>query len=145
MVPGPFVSLAALPVTPNGKLDRAALPAPAAEGRALKPETEMEARLAALWCELLGVDAVGVEDSFFDLGGHSLLLVRLQARLAAELHADVRVVELFQHPTVRALAARLRDGDGGGREAAEQGEERSGARQAGLASRLEAARRRREG
>ncbi|MDB4947562.1 MAG: tycC3, partial [Gemmatimonadetes bacterium] len=145
MVPGPFVRLDALPVTPNGKLDRKALPAPVATGggRRLKPETEMEGRVAALWQELLGVDAVGVEDNFFDLGGHSLLLVRLQARLAAELGCEVRVVELFQYPTVRALAARLQGHDETG--AVEEGEDRGGARQAALGRRREAARRRRDG
>ena len=143
MVPAAFVVLDRLPHTPSGKLDRRALPAPVAVRAAarLKPGTGMEARLAAIWGELLGVDAVGAEDNFFDLGGHSLLLVRLQARLAAELGSRIRVVELFQHPTVRTLAARLQgEGNDG---AVEEGGERGGARQAALNRRLE--RRRRDG
>jgi len=144
MVPAAVVRLDALPLTPTGKLDRRALPAPSvATGRRLTPETELEARIAAVWRDLLGVDEVGVEDNFFDLGGHSLLLIRLQARLAAELGRQVPVVELFQYPTVRSLAARLQ---GAGAEQADvvEGEERGGARQAALARRRDA-RRRREG
>ncbi|HEX6913102.1 MAG TPA: amino acid adenylation domain-containing protein, partial [Longimicrobium sp.] len=142
MVPAAVVVLAALPLTPSGKLDRRALPAPASSGdaRRLRPETELEARLATLWQELLGVDEVGAEDNFFDLGGHSLLLIRMQARLAKELGHEVPVVELFQYPTVRSLAARLQGrGETG---AVQEGEERAGARQAALGRRLEARRRR---
>jgi nonribosomal peptide synthetase DhbF len=99
----------------------------------------MEARIAGIWRELLGVEEVGAEDNFFDLGGHSLLAVRLQARLAGELGRELRVVELFQHPTVRALAALLQ-GEAGP-EAVEEGEERGGARRAALERRLARARR----
>ncbi|HEX6911460.1 MAG TPA: amino acid adenylation domain-containing protein, partial [Longimicrobium sp.] len=137
MVPAAVVSLAALPLTPAGKLDRRALPAPPAGGGGAGPRTGLEARVAAIWGELLGVDGVGVEDNFFDLGGHSLLLIRLQARLSAELGSELPVVELFQHPTVRALAARLQ---GAGAEIEVDGE-RGGARLAG-AGRLAARRRR---
>jgi amino acid adenylation domain-containing protein len=142
MVPGPVISLGALPLTPSGKTDRRALPAPEACGGATRrtAETELEARIAAVWAEVLGMGEVGVEDNFFDLGGHSLLLVKLQARLAAAVGAEVRVVELFQYPTVRALAERLRGGSGGG--AVEQAGERGGTRQAALGRRLEGRRRR---
>ncbi len=112
MVPWAIVQLPALPLSPNGKLDRRALPAPdaPAAARRLKPDTEMESRLAAIWEELLGVPSVGADDGFFDLGGHSLLLARLQARIAAELGHDLTLVELFQYPTLRDLAARLQGG-----------------------------------
>ncbi|MBB4635035.1 non-ribosomal peptide synthetase [Longimicrobium terrae] len=140
MVPAAIVALDALPMTPGGKLDRRALPAPAAaapaEG-AVVPAGGMEARMAAVWREVLGVAAVGMEDNFFDLGGHSLLLVKLQARVAAEFGVQVPVVELFQFPTARALAGRLAHGADAG--AVEEGGERGGARQAGV-SRLEARR-----
>ncbi|MBV9108018.1 MAG: amino acid adenylation domain-containing protein, partial [Gemmatimonadetes bacterium] len=143
MVPAAFVALERLPLTPTGKVDRRALPPPAPAaapaGARLQPGTEMESRVAALWCELLGLPAVGMEESFFDLGGHSLLMARVQARLAHELGIELSMLELFQHPTVRTLAARLQG------QAAEiqVGAERGGARLAG-AGRL-AARRRREG
>jgi amino acid adenylation domain-containing protein len=142
MVPAAFVALDRLPLTPSGKLDRRALPVPgdaaAEEGRRLEPETETEARVAGIWRELLGVPAVGVEDSFFDVGGHSLLLARLQSRLARELESGLTVVELFQYPTVRAIAARLQGAAPPA--AAEAGEARGAARQAGL-GRLRARRR----
>ncbi|HEX2091511.1 MAG TPA: amino acid adenylation domain-containing protein [Longimicrobiaceae bacterium] len=142
MVPGVFMMLDALPRLPNGKLDRRALPAPATAepGRRLEPGTELEARIAALWGELLGVEAVGVEDNFFDLGGHSLLIVRLQAMLASELGHEVTVAELFQYPTVRSLAGRLKGH--AETDAADAGEHRAGARHAALDRRLEARRRR---
>jgi amino acid adenylation domain-containing protein len=142
MVPSAFVALDRLPLTPNGKVDRGALPPPgdpAADERRLEPATETEARVAGIWRELLNVAAVGVEDSFFDVGGHSLLLARLQSRLAGELGSALTVVDLFQYPTVRAIAARLQGGAGPA--AAETGEERGGAREAGL-GRLGARRRR---
>jgi acyl carrier protein len=142
MLPAAVVVLSALPLTPSGKLDRRALPAPRTDGgaRRLRPETELETRIAALWQELLGVDEVGAEDNFFDLGGHSLLLIRMQARLARDVGHEVPVVELFQYPTVRSLAARLRGAGETG--AVQEGEERGGARQAAIGRRLEARRRR---
>ncbi len=112
MLPAVFVSLASLPLTPSGKLDRRALPAPGGERRLdaagfVAPRTATEERLAALWAEALGVDRVGVRDNFFELGGHSLLLMRLQSRLKAQLGAELPMVELFALPTVEALARRL--------------------------------------
>jgi amino acid adenylation domain-containing protein/FkbM family methyltransferase len=134
MVPAAFVALDRLPLTPNGKVDRGALPPPAAEAapaHRLEPETEMESRVAALWSELLGLPAVGVEESFFDLGGHSLLMARMQTRLARDLGSGLSLVELFQYPTVRAIAARLQGADAPA--GAELGVERGTERQAGLA------------
>ena len=86
------------------------------------------------------MDEVGAEDNFFDLGGHSLLLVRVQARLARELGVEVPMVELFQHPTVRALARWLQEG--GGSDAVDEGAGRGAARQAALGRRVDARRRR---
>ncbi|RMH18933.1 MAG: non-ribosomal peptide synthetase, partial [Acidobacteria bacterium] len=111
LVPSAFLILPSLPRTPAGKLDRAALEsaaAAAAPAPAAGPAGELEAAIAELWCELLGRTAVGLDDSFFDLGGHSLLLLRLRARLEARLDRRLPVVDLFQHPTVRALAAHLK-------------------------------------
>ncbi|HEX5759073.1 MAG TPA: amino acid adenylation domain-containing protein, partial [Thermoanaerobaculia bacterium] len=110
LVPSDFVFLEALPRTPNGKVDRRALPAPAArvaDAEPVAPRDEMERAVAALWREALGVERVGVHDNFFDLGGHSLALARVHVLLKERLGREVPVVDLFRHPTVAALARRL--------------------------------------
>jgi len=115
MVPNLFVTLPALPLTPNGKIDRKALPVPRPqEGSDAGPPPGLavmmnaaEQRVASAWRELLGVSQVGLHDNFFDLGGHSLLLVKLQARLQREFAADLPLVELFQRTTVHSQAERL--------------------------------------
>ncbi|WBC00982.1 non-ribosomal peptide synthetase [Micromonospora sp. WMMA1976] len=108
LVPSAFVALDALPVTGNGKLDRAALPEPTAapERPYVEPRTEVEATLAKLWAETLRLDRVGVHDDFFDLGGHSLAIVRLAAR-ACDLGLPVGVADLVEHPTVATLATAI--------------------------------------
>ena len=108
MVPGAYVSLAALPLTPNDKIDRKALPAPGAEAVLNRPyaapEGEVESTVAQIWAQVLKVERVGRDDNFFELGGHSLLAVSLVARLRqAGLHVDART--LFSQPTLAALAA----------------------------------------
>ncbi|MDD1013908.1 amino acid adenylation domain-containing protein [Pseudomonas sp. TNT2022 ID1025] len=105
MVPALFMHLDALPLSPNGKLDRKALPQADIENRAFEaPEGETETLLAGLWSDLLGVERVGRHDNFFELGGHSLLAVSLTSRLRQlGLQADIRV--LFGQPTLAALAA----------------------------------------
>ncbi|KUJ69435.1 non-ribosomal peptide synthetase [Streptomyces albus subsp. albus] len=132
MVPAAFVALPGMPLTSNGKVDRAALPEPrfpgAAPGAAYSaPREGLERTISAVWREVLGVERVGRNDNFFELGGHSLLMSRLQAELAAAHRIEVSMVELFQHPTVGALAAHLRrpeDGRGRERDGAGRGETR---------------------
>jgi amino acid adenylation domain-containing protein len=112
MVPSAIVVLDALPLNPSGKVDRKALPAPdmpdlqAAAGRAA-PARDIEKAVCAIWTEVLGIDGVGIHDNFFDIGGHSLLLVRVQSQIKSRLGLAVPLVDLFRHPTVAAQAQRL--------------------------------------
>ncbi|PBP53206.1 non-ribosomal peptide synthetase, partial [Pseudomonas syringae] len=108
MVPAIYVRLEAMPLTPNGKLDRKALPAPDADALISRgyeaPQGETETQIAAIWQELLGVARIGRHDNFFELGGHSLLAVSLIGRMRQlGLSTDIRV--LFSQPTLSALAA----------------------------------------
>jgi amino acid adenylation domain-containing protein len=108
MVPAALVFLDALPLTPGGKVDRAALPdvAPVRDRRMgpQPPHNETEKRLVALWEELLGVRPIGISDNFFDLGGHSLLAVRLFARITREFDKELPLSTLFQGGTIEHLA-----------------------------------------
>jgi len=117
MVPSLFVALPALPLTPNGKVDRRALPAPEEgdlrRGAYVAPRTELERWLCEIWEEVLGVERVGIEDSFFDLGGHSLLATRVVSRVRSALGRELPLRALFENPTIRGLCASL-PGLGGG-------------------------------
>ncbi|HYO14949.1 MAG TPA: amino acid adenylation domain-containing protein [Thermoanaerobaculia bacterium] len=109
LVPAAFVLLDELPLNPSGKVDRAALPDPEAGRREaaapyVAPRAGLESAVAAVWREVLGVEEVGAGDNFFDLGGHSLLLVELQARLAERLGEEVALLDLFRNPNVASLA-----------------------------------------
>jgi amino acid adenylation domain-containing protein len=109
MIPTAFVFLQRLPLTPSGKLDRAALPVPEREGpdrnaNFLPPRTPLEGIIAALWCDVLGLQRVGIDDNFFDLGGDSLKAVVLVARLQARFGVELRVRTIFDRPTVAGLA-----------------------------------------
>ncbi|MDG4862757.1 amino acid adenylation domain-containing protein, partial [Streptomyces sp. T-3] len=114
MVPSAFVALKALPLTTNGKLDRAALPEPrydsAAGGRA--PRTPTEAMLCTLFAEVLGVPRVSIDDNFFHLGGHSFLASRLVSRIHEVWEVPITVRDLFQQPVVHALADGISTGMG---------------------------------
>ncbi|MEU7864914.1 condensation domain-containing protein, partial [Nonomuraea sp. NPDC049141] len=110
-----FVELAAFPLSPNGKIDRAALPAPDGSrpelaGGYQAPVTTTEHLLAGIWADLLGVDQVGVRDNFFDLGGHSLLATQVASRVRAVLGVDLPLAALFDHPTIHELVPLLSGG-----------------------------------
>ena len=111
MTPTHFVVLAALPLTPNGKVDRRALPDPDTRGTPeevyVAPQTELEQSLAEIWQEVLRVERVGLHDNFFDLGGHSLLVVQVHHKLHERLQREVPVLELFKYPTISLLAKHL--------------------------------------
>jgi amino acid adenylation domain-containing protein len=124
MVPAFFVAMDRLPLTPNGKVDHAALPAPRPEASAdyVAPRAGLEAEVAAVWREALGADRVGARDNFFEIGGSSLLLARVQALLGERLGRTVPVVDLLRCPTVASLAARLESGPA---KASDNGRERA--------------------
>lgn len=110
LLPNAWMMLEELPRNPNGKLDRRALPAPAERtwgGRGGAPRTALESDLAALWSEILGVAAVGMQDNFFDLGGDSIAAVRLTTRMQQLLDDGVMLAAVFEAPTLDALARML--------------------------------------
>jgi acyl carrier protein len=106
MLPARIVFLDALPLTRNGKVDRAALPAPdESTGRAFEaPATPTQAALADLWSEILGLERVGLHENVFDLGAHSLAAMRAVVRIRAAFGVDVQLRHLFERPTVAGLA-----------------------------------------
>jgi amino acid adenylation domain-containing protein len=107
MLPTALVVLDALPHTPNGKIDRRALPAPvrAPDRYFVPPATPAEATIAGFWAEALGVERVGAHDNFFEIGGHSLLVARVHARIRQAFPRETTLVDLFRHTTVAAQAA----------------------------------------
>jgi amino acid adenylation domain-containing protein/non-ribosomal peptide synthase protein (TIGR01720 family) len=109
MVPSAFVTVDRIPLTPNGKLDRRALPAPggAIDGEHVPPRTDTERAVAAAWAEVLGVERVGATDNFFHLGGDSILTIRVVSRLRDLLGTEISPRTLFTHPTVESLATAL--------------------------------------
>jgi amino acid adenylation domain-containing protein len=119
MIPSDVIPLPTIPLTPHGKVDRARLPSPPASGTRAPRTTPssrspQEARLAAIWADLLGWQHVGLDDNFFDLGGHSLLVAALQQRIATGFGQRIPMAELFHSPTVRQqveLAQRLVKGE----------------------------------
>jgi acyl carrier protein len=112
MIPVTWVKLEALPVTANGKIDRRALPVPPEDAGStgyVAPRTPVETVLCAIWEEVLGVSPVGVNDNFFDLGGHSIALTRIVSRVAERFDVDIPLAELFDMPTIAELAKLLQE------------------------------------
>ncbi len=136
MVPWSYVVLAALPLTAQGKLDRAALPAPAGAadpagigGTAyVAPRNDLERTLEGIWRRVLATDRVGVEESFFAAGGNSLQLARVQSLLAEALGREVPLLDLFRHPTIAGLARHLDSGAPPPQAAPAQASQRAAAR-----------------
>ena len=114
MIPDRIVTLSSMPLTPNGKIDRAALPAPSSDARpALSAEATdaIDRRLAAIWSDLLGIGSIAPDDDFFDLGGYSLMTVRLARRVETAFGVRLALIDLMRHSTLSAMAARIALGD----------------------------------
>jgi acyl carrier protein len=112
MVPQSWMFLPELPLTPGGKLDREALPAPGRHrprlaAAAIAPRSVVEVAVATLWAQALGLESIGVEDNFFDLGGDSITAVQLTTATQRWLDAPIPLAALFDAPTVAAMSARL--------------------------------------
>jgi acyl carrier protein len=116
MIPSAFVLLPEFPRTSSGKIDRRALPAPdsiasRSQDRVTAPRTEVERIIISIWQEVLGVEQIGIHDNFFDLGGHSLLLVDVHSKLRESLGQDIPITDMFEYPTVTRLAERFAKSD----------------------------------
>ncbi len=136
MLPQAFVVLDEFPHTPNGKIDRNALPAPEPGAAAapaapfVAPADDLEGRIAEVWKAVLKLPQVGTRDNFFDLGGHSLLAVQAHRRLKETLQRDLSITDIFRFPTIASLAAHL--ADGGLDRGAQQGSDRAQGRRAAM-------------
>ncbi|NUK00333.1 non-ribosomal peptide synthetase [Streptomyces lunaelactis] len=138
MVPTAIVLMEGLPRGERGKIERRALPAPDTVGdrpARVPPTSEMERLVAAVWTEVLAVEQVGSDDNFFEAGGHSLLMLRVQARLTERLGRTIPVVDLFRFPTVRSLARHLADDEANPSATGDAGRRRADARKAHLRAR----------
>jgi natural product biosynthesis luciferase-like monooxygenase protein len=118
MVPSRIVRLDRMPLTPNGKIDRRALPAPRDEhaggaGAGAEPHSDLERTIADCWRRVLQIERVGVEDNFFDIGGHSLLVVQLHRLLTDHIEQELSLVDLYRFPTIRRLVDHLDEAGGG--------------------------------
>jgi acyl carrier protein len=114
MIPDRIVTLLSMPLTPNGKIDRAALPDPFAAAPAaiaVEATDAIDRQLAAIWSELLNIGAIAADDDFFDLGGYSLMTVRLARRIEAAFGVRLALIDLMRHSTLSAMAARIALGD----------------------------------
>jgi natural product biosynthesis luciferase-like monooxygenase protein len=139
MIPSQVIILERLPQTPNGKVDRKALPEPRAQisASAETVNNETENLIAKIWCEALGLADVNVTDNFFDLGGHSLLVVQVQRRLKEQFGKEIAITDMFRYSTIRALAEHVVGGDKqeGHVTAAKRGAQRAAARRARMMQR----------
>ena len=111
MIPSAFVPLTEWPLTGNGKIDKAALPAPEAVGLPqrsfVEPRNDTEQVIAAIWCEILGIERIGIHDNFFEIGGHSLLATQVASRIRNTLNIQLELRAIFENPTVAELAMQV--------------------------------------
>ena len=142
MVPTHFVEIPIFPKTPNGKVDRKALPVPrlntveranvsvGAKENAQMPTSAMEQLISSIWCDLLGVQQVGIHDNFFDIGGHSLLVIQVLSVLREKVDKPLKMTDVFRYTTVAQLAAFLGDASDASSQSAIAGQSRAALRKA---------------
>jgi acyl carrier protein len=140
MLPSAFCFLDALPLTPNGKIDRRALPEPEGIRPELQtvfvsPRSEAERTIARIWQDVLAVDRVGINDNFFDLGGHSLLMIQVHNRLSKAFEREISLTDLFRYTDVASLAGFLGQDDQDQPDVVVQVQQRAAARRASLRQR----------
>jgi acyl carrier protein len=142
MVPATYVPMTSFPLTPNKKTDRKALPAP--DQVLVEPQTvyvaptnDLEQKIAEIWQQLLNVPQVGLNDNFFDLGGHSLLTVQAHRQLKEVVEKEISITDMFRFPTIRSLADYLNEenGSNGTQTAVEQSVDRAASRREAMAQR----------
>jgi non-ribosomal peptide synthetase component F/methionyl-tRNA formyltransferase/acyl carrier protein len=149
MIPSRIVKLKAFPLTPNRKIDRKALPAPGqvpieSEIAYVQPKNELERTIADIWQGLLNVPKVGINDNFFDLGGHSILVVQTIHRLREVINSELSVVDIFRFPTIQALSDYLSQGSGnGGQTTVQRSADRARSRREAIMRRRQGRQRRR--
>ncbi len=148
MVPSHLVVLDAFPLTPNAKIDRKALPPPgqlkaSPESVYVRPESELEQTIARIWQEVLNVKTIGMEDNFFDLGGHSLLTVQAHRRLKEATGQEIALTDLFRFPTIRRLVGHLGHAGDAGAAVLETSQRRADARKDAMSRRQELLKKRR--
>jgi len=142
MIPSAFVFLNSLPLTPNGKVDRRALPSPnrvrpELDVTYVAPDSETERRIMRIWEETLQIEKPGLHDNFFDLGGNSLLLVRVHSQLRKLFDLDISLVEMFRHPTIHLLARLVSQGGAADSKPVEKAQSRAGKQANALSSQKE--------
>lgn len=116
MIPSSFMFLKKFPMTPNGKIDRKALPAPKSirpqlSTQYIAPSDELEELITGIWQEVLHLEKIGVNDNFFDIGGHSLLLAQVRSKISNVIHKEVSILDLFRYPTIYTLSRILHTGN----------------------------------
>jgi acyl carrier protein len=120
MLPSTFVWMDALPLTPSGKLNRRALPPPDSrqqpEDVYAPPETDLQKQIATIWNQVLGIEKIGIDSNFFNIGGHSLLAMQVISRLSDSLNLDIPLRLMFEKPTVRGFAEAVTDLQTGAKE-----------------------------
>jgi acyl-CoA synthetase (AMP-forming)/AMP-acid ligase II len=139
MVPSAIVAVSQLPQTPNGKIDRKALPAPPRGGQIAAPATadrqprnKLESLVADIWRRVLGLNEIGLRDNFFDIGGHSLLIIQVLKELREKVPRPIQMTDLFRHTTIESLGRFLESGDTQADSASQRGRSRADARRAAV-------------